>query len=65
MRYVLIFSVLVLAGCTSTIHMRHPDGRLAECGGTYAVGYHNFAARQGDRDCVADYQRQGYERAPR
>lgn len=56
--------VIFLTGCTSAIKMRHLDGRVAECGGSYAVGYHNFAARQANRDCVSDYQRQGFERVP-
>lgn len=67
----MILRVLILAllwmlvgGCTSAIHMRHPDGRTAECGGAYAVGYHHFAAADRDRDCVRDYQRQGFERVP-
>jgi hypothetical protein len=62
---VLVFIfVIFLTGCISAIKMRHPDGRVAECGGSHAVGYHNVAARQADRDCVSDYQRQGFERVP-
>lgn len=30
-------ALLLLSGCTSTIHLRHPDGRTAECGGSYML----------------------------
>ena len=68
MRYALTvgLALLALAGCyTSAIRLRHPDGRTATCGDSYAVGYHHFAAAERDRDCVRDYQRQGFERVPR
>jgi uncharacterized protein YceK len=57
-------AALLLTGCSSTIKLQHPDGRRAECGSSYAFGYHNFAATERDRACVSDYQRQGYERVP-
>jgi hypothetical protein len=61
----LLGALLLLAGCyTSAIKLRHPDGRTATCGDSYAVGFHHFAAAERDRDCVGDYQRQGFERVP-
>jgi uncharacterized protein YceK len=57
-------AALLLTGCSSTIKLQHPDGRRAECGGSYAYGIHSFASQARDRDCVQDYQRQGYERVP-
>jgi hypothetical protein len=58
-------AALLLSGCyTSAIKLRHPDGRTAICGDSYAVGYHHVVAADRDRDCVRDYQRQGYERVP-
>jgi uncharacterized protein YceK len=64
-RLVLALGALVLlVGCTSMIHMQHPDGRRATCGDTWAYGVRAFTAGEQDRGCVADYQRQGYERVP-
>jgi len=54
-----------VAGCTSTILMRHLDGRTATCGDSYIYGIHSNSAAERDRQCIADYQRQGLERAPR
>jgi hypothetical protein len=56
----LLAVVVLLTGCASYhIVMRHPDGRVAECNmgfGIYAPGM--------QRDCVKDFQRQGFERQP-
>ena len=57
-------AALLLIGCSSTSKLAHPDGRRAECGGSYAYGIHSSASQARDRDCVQDYQRQGYERVP-
>ena len=57
-------ALVLLVGCSSTIKLQHPDGRRAECGSSYMYGIHSFAAQARDRDCVSDYQRQGYERVP-
>ena len=54
---------LVLAGCATpdTVMMRNPTtNELARC----PAGYQGFLAGEGDRtqeDCVADYQKKGYE----
>jgi len=54
--------LLFVTACTSTIRLRNPDGRMATCGGTWMFGASHFAAAERDRNCVADFQRQGYER---
>jgi hypothetical protein len=67
MRLLALLLALTLAatGCTSSILMRHSDGRTATCGDSYAYGIHSASAAQRDRQCIEDYQRQGFERAPR
>lgn len=54
----------VLAGCTTAVIMRHPDGRVAKCGPYDARPLNSFSSAQRERGCVEDYQRQGFERAP-
>jgi len=55
---------LVLAGCTSAIHMRNPTtGQTATCGPFptgWALGGLQVAQRE--QQCISDFQRQGYER---
>lgn len=67
MRHLIVIAscALALTGCTSTITMRHPDGRVATCGDSWAFGANHFAAAERDRACVNDYQVQGFARAPR
>jgi hypothetical protein len=54
------------AGCagTETVMMQHPQTHeIVRC----AEGYRGFIDGQGYRtqeECIADYQRKGYERAP-
>ena len=56
----------VLGGCTTreTVMMQHPQTHeIARC----AEGYSRFTAGQGyqtQEECIADYQRKGYERPP-
>lgn len=55
--------VLTLAACTSAVTLRHPStGAVATCGPYYTVGLYAFAANERERQCIQDYQRQGYER---
>jgi len=55
--------LLTLAGCTSAVTLRHPaTGAVATCGPYYTVGLYAFAANERERQCIQDYQRQGYER---
>ena len=55
---------VVLTGCTSTIPLRHPDGRTAVCGPYYYGGVQALPAALREGQCVGDYQRQGFERVP-
>lgn len=55
--------VLILTGmlvaCTSSIIMRNPaTGEVADCGGW---GIAAFGTADLERDCVEDYQRQGWQ----
>lgn len=55
--------VLMLAACTAAVTLRHPaTGTVATCGPYYTVGLYAFAANERERQCIQDYQRQGYER---
>lgn len=57
---------VMLAGCTTTepVMMQHPQTReIAQC----ADGYRSLIDGRGYRrqeDCIADLQRQGFERPP-
>jgi hypothetical protein len=61
--------VVLLAGCTSAIKLRHPvTGQEAKCG-PYHVGPLSFGdtyalAAERERRCLDDYQRQGDVRVP-
>jgi hypothetical protein len=58
--------LLVMAGCaaTETVMMQHPQtNEIAQC----AEGYRRFIGGDGYRgqqDCIADYERQGFQRSP-
>ena len=58
--------IVIMSGCatTETVMMQHPQTHeIAQC----AEGYRRFISGDDYRrqeDCIADYQRQGYERAP-
>ena len=55
----------LLAACTSTVTLRHPQtGATVECGPYYSAGLYYGRATERERTCVYDYQRQGYERVP-
>ncbi len=55
--------VVVLAGCSAVVRMRHADGRVRECGGYSAFGWaHILATPEREGQCIRDYQRQGFER---
>jgi hypothetical protein len=63
--YVLL--LLLLAGCTDSVHLRHvTSGQMAQCGPYVTLGVADtLAAVDRERGCVMDYQRQGYERVMR
>ena len=52
----------LVLGCTSAITLRHPDGRTARCGPYYYSAMHSPAAAIREGSCVADFQRQGFQR---
>lgn len=63
MRTVIVAAALLLAGCTDTVTLRHAQtGATARCGGNYAMGLYAFSANDREARCIADFQRQGYER---
>lgn len=60
---------VVLTACTSseTVYLKDPMGAMAQCGPYSGGGIGAAPAavnREKLRDCVGDYQRQGYERTP-
>lgn len=57
-------TLLLLAGCTSAVTLRHEDGRMVKCGPYNAYGVRAFMAAQQESQCISDFQRQGFERAP-
>ena len=60
------FLIAIMSGCatTETVMMQHPQTHeIAQC----AEGYRRFIGGdgyRGQKDCIADYERQGYRRAP-
>lgn len=59
----LVLVVLVFAGCTMPVTLRHPQtGQLTQCGPYPFPGEVTTAMRE--TKCIKDYQRQGYERVP-
>jgi hypothetical protein len=57
----------LVAGCMTTdpVLLRHPDGRTVQCGPYDARPINSMASAYRERGCIEDYQRQGFERAPR
>jgi len=65
------WSVLLVfvAGCASseTVYLANANGQKVQCGPYRGYGSLPMQARQAQislRDCVDDYQRQGYNRVP-
>lgn len=61
-------SALLLAACSTTpdIVLRNSTGQTARCEGFFVAsgwGRSQLLSKL-QRECVADYQRQGYERVP-
>ena len=72
MRFAMLLAILAaFIGCATTqpVTLRHPNtGAVVQCGPykvNFFVGPVGGPVYQQERDCIADYQRQGYERAPR
>jgi uncharacterized protein YceK len=57
--FAIVVICLVMSSCTSAVKLRNPTtGETAKCGPYFAVGII-------DRDqCLKDYERQGFVRAP-
>jgi len=65
MRYLLLVGVL-LAGCSSAIIMRHPDGREANCGNyVFLAPAVSAGIPDRERQCIEDFKAQGYVRMPK
>ena len=54
-----------LAGCSSTVRLHHPvTGQTTQCGPYANVGGWKYTAAEHERNCVLDYQLQGFVRTP-
>jgi len=64
MRYLIILvAVGVLAGCTHTTYLKHPDtGETVQCGPYRTGGLGADANTAREIKCVSDFQRMGYVR---
>ena len=65
----LVAMIALLAGCVrDAVILVHPQtGKEAQCGPYYFTGissgiFSKAAADERERDCIHDYQQQGYER---
>jgi hypothetical protein len=62
------FIVVTVTGCVASgdpITLRHPiTGQVTKCPGYSRIPAQAAFAEMQQRNCVQDYQRQGYERAP-
>lgn len=66
MRYLALAGLCVaLAGCTEAVYMRNMAGMVATCGPYRSTGISSLSTPDRERQCITDYQRQGYERIPR
>jgi hypothetical protein len=66
MRVTVILTIgLALVGCTESIKMRNPKaGEIATRGPYPANGIPSLSTPARESQCIGDYQRQGFERAP-
>ena len=79
MRGKFLFALAIVAaldGCATsgTVHLKNANGEMVQCGpltmiwATTSTGYGTVSGPAMNtaqiRDCVSDYQRQGYERIP-
>lgn len=57
---------LFAAGCsTDPVYLKHSEsGQIVQCGPFSSMGLRATAAALHENQCIADYQRQGYERVP-
>lgn len=62
-----IILCLLLCGCTTpqTVLTNEETGQVARCGGNVAyAGILYPFMKEADKDCVADYRKQGFEEVP-
>ena len=70
MRTATVLMLIGLAGCgttSETVFLQNAAGQNVQCGPYTAYGNipkANESTQQQLRDCIGDYQRQGYERVP-
>ncbi len=68
-KVVIILTLVALAGCATSelVYLQNASGLKVQCG-PYTdygnVSRANMVAHKKLRDCISDYQRQGYERIP-
>jgi hypothetical protein len=61
----LLLLVVLAAGCSSAIVMRHPDGRQANCGNyVFLSPAVSAGVPERERQCIEDFKAQGYVRMP-
>jgi hypothetical protein len=67
MKYAVLLSVLVLAGCAQAeaVKMKHADGRTVQCGPYRVGGFNGEAMATAQQEsCLNDYRVQGFVRVP-
>ncbi len=69
MRATIILMAIGLAGCTTSeiVYLQNASSQTVRCGPYTNYGHipsANVTTQNELRDCIADYQRQGYERVP-
>lgn len=63
MRLAILAALLLSACSTDPIYLADRSGKVAQCGPFPATDYINAAAApHREAQCIADFQRQGYER---
>lgn len=62
MRKLVLIALLALTGCSHYVTMRNAGGMVAQCGPYYrdSIGSNSMALRE--TECIADFQKQGYQR---
>ena len=66
---IIILMAVFLAGCATseTVYLKNASNQMVKCGPYTIYGiipHANLTTQFQLRDCIADYQRQGYERVP-
>lgn len=65
MRYLAVLLLALSACSTEAVTLRARDGRAVTCGPYSTItADQSYIAATRESQCIADYQRQGFERAP-